>query len=407
MSTLLEGVRVLDLSRVFAGPFATQMLADLGADVIKIERPGQGDEARHQGRHLRDASGAEIPFTPAFVSMNRGKRSVSVNIATAQGQDIVRSLAAHCDVLVENYKVGDLKRYGLDYETLHGCLPDLIYCSISGFGQDGPRSGQPGYDLVFQAMSGVMSITGNPDGEPGGGPQRVGYSVADITASYHAAIAILGALYARKAGTAAGQHIDIALLDCQMAAASHVAMQYLLTGVQPARVGAASHFMAPYQPFQCQDGPLVVLCGNDDQFRKLAAELGMPDLAQDARYATNGARLEHREELAALLAPVFLRDPRDTWTRRLGAAGVPCAPIHDLAQAYADPQVRHRGTLMQMPFAPTGTLPQVANPLRFSETPVRYDRLPPALGEHTEEVCAQLLGIPVERLRALRESGVL
>ena len=406
-AALLAGIRVLDLSRVFAGPFATQMLADFGAEVIKIERPGSGDESRQQGARIHDGEGREVDYTAPFLSMNRGKQSVTVDIATPEGRDIVRALALRSDVLVENFKVGDLKRHGLDYESLHALCPRLVYCSVTGFGQTGPRAQEPGYDLVFQAMSGVMSMTGHADGVPGGGPQRVGYSVSDITAAYHVAIAVLGALYARQAGTCEGQHIDIARLDAQVAAASHVSMGYLATGRQPPRLGAASHFMVPYQPFDCSDAPLVVLCGNDGQFRRLAAAMGRPDLADDPRYATNPERLKHRAPLVAEIAAVIARRTRAEWIELLARAGVPCAPVNDLAAAFADPQLVHRGMVIERPFGPTGTLRQIANPVVFSETPVRYDRPPPALGEHTDTVCAHLLGISPERLRALRRAGVI
>lgn len=383
------------------------MLADFGADVIKIERPGSGDESRQQGARIHDAEGREVDFTAPYLSMNRGKRSVTVDIATPEGRDIVRALALQSDVLVENFKVGDLKRHGLDYESLHALHPRLVYCSVTGFGQTGPRAQEPGYDLVFQAMSGVMSMTGNPDDMPGGGPQRVGYSVSDITAAYHAVIAILGALYARQVGTCEGQQIDIALLDTQVAAASHVSMSYLMTGCQPPRLGAASHFMVPYQPFDCSDAPLVVLCGNDGQFRRLAAAIGRPDLADDPRYATNPDRLKHRAPLVVELESIMVRRTRAEWMALLAQSGVPCAPVNDLAATFADPQMVHRGIVIERPFGPTGTLRQVANPVVFSETPVRYGRPPPALGEHTDNVCANLLGISPERLRDLRRAGIL
>ena len=407
MPALLSRIRVLDLSRVFAGPFASQMLADFGADVIKVERPRVGDETRYHGERVRDGEGRETDVTAAFASMNRGKRSVTVDISRPEGQDIIRALAARSDVLIENFKAGELARYGLDYASLQAVNPRLVYCSITGFGQTGPRSGEPGYDLVFQAMSGVMSITGHPDGEPGAGPLRVGYSVSDITASYHAVVAILGALYAREAGVCSGQHIDVALLDTQIAAASHVAMQYLLTGVQPARLGSGSHFMAPYQVFQCSDHPLVILCGNDAQFRSLAKALGREDLAADLRCATNPQRLRHREWLAQEIQALVGTRPRAEWLEVFRGAGVPCAPIYDFAQAFDDPQVRHRNLVMSMPFGPTGSLPMIANPLRFSGTSPVYERPPPGLGEHTEEVCTNLLGMPPERIAALRREGIV
>lgn len=408
MSDILSGLRILDLSRVFSGPFTTQMLADFGADVIKIERPGSGDESRQQGFRMKNKDGEEIDYTSAFLSMNRGKRSVTVDLATPRGQEIVRALALKSDVFIENFKAGDLKRYGLDYETLHVLNPRLIYCSITGFGQTGPRSHLPGYDLVFQAMSGVMAITGIPEGEPGAGPQRVGYSVSDITAAYHATIAILGALFARATGTASGQYIDISLLDTQIAAASHMAMNYLVTGQLPKPIGAGSHMMVPYQPFECSDFTLIVLCGNDGQFKRLMSALGLPEYAQDPRFSNNFSRLEHRNLLVPVIADILRQRPREHWVKMLEAANVPCAPLYDFSQALADPQVVHRGMLMTLPHAPSGTdLPLIANPLNFSETPVRYRNAPPSLGEHTHEVLKELLDISDEELAVLHQDQVI
>jgi crotonobetainyl-CoA:carnitine CoA-transferase CaiB-like acyl-CoA transferase/energy-converting hydrogenase Eha subunit C len=403
----LAGVRILDLSRVFAGPFATQMLADLGAEVIKVERPGGGDEVRGHGQLVRDAAGRSRGFSAPFAAMNRGKHSVAVDIATAAGQELVRALACEADVLVENFKVGDLARYRLDHASLAPLCPDLIYCSITGFGQDGPRSRQPGYDLVFQAMSGLMSITGHPDGEPGAGPQRVGYSVSDITAAYHAVIAILAALHARERGHCRGQHIDIALLDSQIAAASHIAIGYLTSGQPPGRIGARSSFMSPYEPFDCSDGPLVILCGNDGQFARLMQVLGLPDLASDARFASNGDRLRERTALVAAMAPILARRTRADWIAQLDAVGVPCAPILDMAEALVDPQVVHRGLVIEQAASDGQPLRQIGNPIRLSGTPIAYGRPAPALGADTEAILKARLGLTAAQIDGLRDLGVI
>lgn len=409
MNGVLKGIRVLDLSRVFSGPFATQMLADLGADVIKVERPGTGDESRQQGFLMPKEGETPGPgFSSSYLAMNRGKRSMTVDIAKPEGQAIVRDLAAQSDVLVENYKVGDLARYGLDYQSLKSVNARLIYCSITGFGQTGPRKHLPGYDLVFQALSGVMSITGIPDGQPGAGPQRVGYAVADITASHNAVIAIMAALFARERGVSEGQHIDISLLDAQFSAASHMVMNYLVSGHVPRPVGGGSQALVPYQSFECRDQPIIVLCGNDGQFRRFVQAIGLPELAHDPRYLSNVDRLQNRGGLEISIAEVLGSKPRDEWLEVLSNANVPCAPILDVRQALEDPQLVHRGMLMKLRHEPSGIdLPQIANPLRLSETPVCYASAPPLLGQHTEEVLGELLGFARARIDELRQAGVI
>lgn len=405
--TCLSGIRVLDLSRVFSGPWATQMLADFGADVIKVERPGRGDDVRHQGVMARDAQGQPTRETSSFLAMNRGKRSITVNMTTPEGQDLIRRLAAECDVVIENFKAGDLVRYGLDYEALKAVNPRLIYCSISGFGQDGPYSHLPGYDPLFQSMSGLMSITGLPDGEPGGGPMRVGFAVGDITAGFYAASAILAALRHRDVTQGPGQHIDLALLDAQVAAISHVAMMYLVSGEQPPRMGTASPITCPWQSFDCSDGQIVIAVGNDTQFVSFCRVLGLSHLAQDPRFSTNPERARHRQTLVPMLAEVLAGRTVAQWHAEFDAAGVPSGPINGFAEVFEDPQIQHRQMLMHLPHSQIGEVPQVANPVRFSETPVQYRNGPPLLGEHTEAVLRELLSLDEREVASLRETGAI
>lgn len=403
----LNGVRVLDLSRVFSGPWAAQMLADFGADVVKVERPGRGDDVRHQGLRARDSQGNETAETSSFLAMNRGKRSITIDIAQPAGQALVRELAAGSDILVENFKAGDLARYGLDFAALHAVNPRLVYCSISGFGQSGPYSHLPGYDPLFQSMSGLMSITGHADGEPGGGPMRVGYSVGDITAGFYAVSAILAALRHRDMVSGEGQHIDLALLDAQVASISHVAMMYLLSGQQPPRLGNASPITCPWQSFECADGQIVVAVGNDTQFVAFCQVLGVPELASDERFRTNPLRAQNRLVLVPKLAEQLARRAVRHWHEAFEAAGVPSGPINGFAEVFSDPQIVHRGMQMQMNHTATGTVPQVANPVKFSATPVQYHRAPPMLGEHTEEVLRERLSLSNERMAELRQERVI
>ena len=403
----LAGVRVLDLSRVFSGPFAGQMLADFGADVIKVERPGRGDDVRHQGLRVKDEQGRETKETSSFLAVNRGKRSITVDISQPAGQALVRQLAECCDIVIENFKAGDLARYGLDYAALRAVNPRLVYCSITGFGQSGPYSHLPGYDPIFQSMSGLMSVTGHADDAPGGGPLRVGYSVSDITAGFYAVSAILAALRHRDVVSGEGQHIDLALLDAQVASIAHVAMMYLVSGNQPPRLGNVSPITCPWQSFVCADGEIVVAVGNDAQFAAFCKVLGRPELATDERFTTNPLRAKNRLELIPPLEEIIRQRTVREWYADFDGAGVPSGPINGFAEVFDDPQIRHREMLMRQPHASAGSVPQVANPVRFSATPVEYLRAPPVLGQHTDEVLREVLDMDDAQLQSLRSSKVI
>jgi len=403
----LSGVRVLDLSRVFSGPWAAQMLADFGADVIKVERPGRGDDVRHQGLRVKDAQGRETKETSSFLAVNRGKRSITVDMSQPAGQALIRRLAQECDIVIENFKAGDLARYGLDYASLKAINPRLVYCSITGFGQSGPYSHLPGYDPIFQSMSGLMSVTGHADEDPGGGPLRVGYSVSDITAGFYAVAAILAALRHRDMVSGEGQHIDLALLDAQVASISHVAMMYLVSGKQPPRLGNVSPITCPWQSFECADGEIVVAVGNDTQFAAFCKVLGHPEWAADERFSTNPLRAKHRLVLVPMLADLLKTRKVREWYADFDAAGVPSGPINGFAEVFADPQIVHREMLLQQPHAAAGTVPQVANPVKFSATPVAYRRAPPVLGEHTDEVLREVLSLGESELDGLRANKVI
>jgi crotonobetainyl-CoA:carnitine CoA-transferase CaiB-like acyl-CoA transferase len=392
MSGPLPRIRVLDMTRIFAGPWAAQILADFGAEVVKVEHPRGGDDVRRMGFPQKDAEGNETGDTSSFLAMNRGKRSVALDIATPEGQAALRGLIGKADVFIENFKAGGLARYGLDYASLSALNPRLVYCSITGFGQDGPYAALPGYDPIFQAMSGLLSVTGNPDGTPGAGPALVGYSVSDINAGFYATIAILAALHHRDTVSGRGQHIDLALLDAQVAAHSHIAMNYLVSGKMPVRAGTASQINTPWQSFDTADRPLMVAVGNDRQFAQFCAVLGLPEVPADPRFATNRQRMAHKPDLLPLLQGALLARPADEWVVLLNDAGISSGPLNDFAAALQDPQLRHRGMWDEMPHPRAGTMPFVANPVRFSDTPVSYGRVPPQLGEHTEEVLAEWLG---------------
>ncbi len=403
----LEGIKVLDLTRVLAGPWASQLLADYGADVIKIEEPGGGDDSRKWGPPwLEDPTGASTGESGYYLSTNRGKRSVALDLAHPEGARLARELALQSDVLLENFKVGGLARFGLDYRTLAALNPHLVYCSITGFGQDGPDAGKPGYDAMIQAMGGLMSVTGAPDGEAGAGPQKVGVAVSDLMAGMYAATAVLAALHERTR-SGLGQYIDLALLDTQLSWLANQSMNYLLTGTAPRRLGSAHPNITPYQPFATADGFLMLAVGNDRQFVSFCRAAGCAELAADARFATSAARVAHRTELAALLVPALKTRSTAQWVRLLGEAQVPCGPINDIAQAFAEPQVQHRGIRMELPHPLAGTVPAVRNPVRFSRTAVEYRRAPPLLGEHTEEVLRERLALSAEELARLRAAGVL
>ena len=401
MTGVLAGVRVLDLSRILAGPWASQMLADLGAEVIKIERPGRGDDTRGWGPPFVDADEAAY-----FHACNRGKKSVAIDITRPEGQALVRDLAADSDILLENFKVGGLDRYGLGYDDLHALNPGLIYCSITGFGQTGPYRERAGYDLLIQAMGGLMSVTGHPDEEPGGGPLKVGVALTDLFTGMYASVAVLAALRHRDA-TGEGQHIDLSLLDVQVASLANQAMNYLVSGRAPRRMGNSHPNIVPYQSFAAADGHLVVAVGNDDQFRRFAGVIGRPDLADDPRYATNAQRVAHRDEVVALIARELSGRPRAQWLAELEQVGVPCGPINDLGEVFDDPQVASRGMERQYRRADGSAVPGVANPIRYSATPLREPPAAPRLGADTAAVLQQILGLTTERLTELTNLGVV
>jgi crotonobetainyl-CoA:carnitine CoA-transferase CaiB-like acyl-CoA transferase len=401
----LSGVRVLDMSRVLAGPWCGQILADLGAEVIKIERPGSGDDTRGWGPpYLKDRDGRDTQEAAYFLSANRGKKSVTLDIATPAGQGIARRLASQCDVLIENYKAGDLARYNLGYEELRALNPSLVYCSITGFGQTGPMRSVAGYDFVIQAMGGLMSITGEADGRPGGGSQRVGVAVADLSTGMYATVAILAALFHRTR-SGEGQYIDMALLDVQVAMIANMNMNYLIAGRAPQRMGNAHANIVPYQVFDAADGQLVLAVGNDSQFAKFCEAAGCV-LHQDARFRKNADRVRHREVIVPLLAQIMRRRTVGEWVALLEPIGVPVGPINDLAQAFAHPQVKSRGLQIELPHPLAGTVPGVANPIRMSATPPRYESAPPLLGQHTREVLLRC-GIEEAQIEALARDGVI
>ena len=409
----LAGIKVLDLSRVLAGPWCTQILADLGADVVKVERPGAGDDTRHWGPpFLKDAEGRDTTQASYFTACNRNKRSVTIDMATPEGQQLVRQMAQQADVLVENFKVGGLQQYGLDYASLRALNPRLIYCSVTGFGQDGPYAERAGYDLMIQAMTGMMSITGRADSEPGGGPLRVGVAVVDVFTGLYAGNAILAALHARDnaaTGTGRGQHIDMALLDVGMAVLANQAAGFLATGQAPGRMGNSHPSLAPYQDFPTQDGAMLLAIGNDGQFQRFCAAAGQPEWAQDARFATNTLRVQHRAALIPAMEAVTRTRSTADWIALLEDKAVPCGPINTIAQAFDDPQVRARGLRVDLPRQAGDGVAQVAtvaSPLRLSATPPVLRHAPPALGQHTAEVLREL-GLDAERIARLQAQGVV
>ncbi|KAA8696313.1 CaiB/BaiF CoA transferase family protein [Pseudomonas cannabina] len=403
----LSHIRVLDLSRVLAGPWAGQILADLGADVIKVERPGCGDDTRSWGPpFLRDAAGQNTTEAAYYLSANRNKQSVTIDFTRPEGQKLVRDLAAKSDIVIENFKVGGLAAYGLDYPSLKAINPQLIYCSITGFGQSGPYAKRPGYDFMIQALGGLMSLTGLPEGEEGAGPVKVGVALTDILTGLYSTTAILAAL-AHRDQSGVGQCIDMALLDVQVACLANQAMNYLTTGVSPGRLGNAHPNIVPYQSFPTADGDLILTIGNDRQFRKFADVAGQSQWADDPRFLTNNQRVAHRAELIPLIRQVTVFRNTAQWVSDLEAAGVPCGPVNDLAQVFADPQVVARGLAIELPHALGGSVPQVASPIRLSETPVEYRWPPPLLGEHTAQVLHELLGLSSEEVALLSAEGVL
>jgi crotonobetainyl-CoA:carnitine CoA-transferase CaiB-like acyl-CoA transferase len=409
MSALpLSGIKILDLTRVLAGPLSAQMLADLGADVIKIERPGSGDDARAFGPpYLTDPAGKENNNNSFYLCANRNKRSVTVNIATEEGQGIVRELAKDCDVFMENYKVGDLKRYGLDYEAIRAVNPGIIYCSVTGFGQTGPYAPRAGYDAIFQAMGGLMSVTGHIDGEPGAGPMKVGPSIVDYMTGMNTSIAILSALYHRKVNGGDGQHLDVCLYDTVIASLSHYAQIYLVNGQTPPRRGTWGNGGMPAGVFRCADGELMLVVGNDAQFARTCVVLGAPELAKDPKFIKNNDRVVHGKEIMAIFAGHFLKKKVADWLDELEKAGVPSGPVNDFAQVFADPHVRSRGMQVRVnhPFNPELSL--IRNAITFSGTPVEEYRYPPLLGEHTREVLSSRLGYDEAKIEGLKKQGVI
>lgn len=407
MTSTLGHIKVLDLTRILAGPWATQNLADMGAEVIKVERPGVGDDTRAWGPpFLKDAEGRETADSSYFLSANRGKKSITVDLAHPEGQALVRELAVQADVVVENYKVGTLARYGLDYASLQALNPRLVYCSVTGFGQSGPYAALPGYDFVFQGMGGLMSITGQPEGAPGDEPMKVGIAISDLLCGMYATTAILAALEHRHV-SGRGQHIDMSLLDCVVTISSYQAINYFLSDRIPRRMGNAHSNMVPYQVFRCKEGDVIVAVGNDGQFRALCELIDRPDLAADERFATPGQRNRNRDTLIPQIADAMLTRTMAEWVERMEAANVPCGPINNMQQVFEDPQVQHRGMRLSLPHGAGVQAPAVANPMRFSETPIRYGRSAPRLGEHTDDVLAHGLGLSAQRIAELRAHGAI
>jgi crotonobetainyl-CoA:carnitine CoA-transferase CaiB-like acyl-CoA transferase len=406
-SGALSHLRVLDLSRVLAGPWCGQTLADFGADVIKIERPGTGDDTRHWGPpYLKAGNGEDTQEAAYYLAANRNKRSVTVDISTSEGQRIVRELAAMSDVVLENYKVGQLARYGLDYVSLKAVKPDIIYCSVTGFGQTGPYAPRAGYDFIVQGMGGFMSLTGERDGEPGAGPQKAGIAIADLMTGMYSTVAVLTAL-AHRDRTGEGQHIDMALLDVQVALLANMATNYFASGKAPERWGNAHQNIVPYQTFRTTDSWIIVAAGNDTQFRKFVAAGGRPELADDERFATNPSRVRHRDLLVPLLAEMVCTRTKREWIETLEAAGVPCGPINTLAEVFENEQVISRGLEATLPHPSGGTVRFAHNPIKMSATPPEAKAHPPMLGEHTVAVLRDMLGYDDTQLDVLRAASVI
>ena len=401
----LSGLRILDLTRILAGPTCTQLLGDLGADVIKVERPGAGDDTRKWGPpYVADAEGRETQESAYYLSCNRNKRSLTLDIARPEGAALVRRLLAHCDVLIHNFKVGGLEKYGLGYDRLRDDFPGLVFCTITGFGQTGPYARRPGYDYLAQAMGGIMSITGAADGPP----MKVGVAIADVMCGMYAATAILAALRHRER-SGEGQNIDLGLLDAQVAWLVNEASNYLTSGQVPRRRGNAHPNIVPYQVFETADGNFVLAVGNENQYRRFCDFAGHPEWAEDPRFVTNTMRLANREVLCPMIEEATRTRPSAHWLEGLEALGVPASPVNDIAQVFADPQVRHRGMKISMPhpLAAGGTVDLVGSPIKLSGTPVTYRRAPPTLGQHTDEVLAEVLGLDAAEREALRRDDII
>ena len=407
MTGALSHIRVLDLSRVLAGPWASQLLADMGADVIKIERPESGDDTRGWGPpFLKDEAGNDTSEAAYYLAANRGKKSLTLNIAKPEAQAIIRQLVKQSDIFIENYKVGDMARYGLSYEALKEINPGLVYCSITGFGQTGPMADVAGYDFIVQGLGGLMSITGERDDLPGGGPQKVGVAVADIMTGLYSTIAILAAIEHRRI-SGKGQYIDMALLDVQVATIANMNMNYLCSGKVPSRQGNAHANIVPYQVFNAADGEIIIAVGNDTQFVRLCRVLGCPELASDERYAKNANRVRNRDTLLPLLqARLSTRNVAD-WVRLLEPEGVPCGPVNSIAQTFANPQVIQRQMRIDLPHPLSGSVPSVANPIKFSGTPIQYRHAPPTLGQHSHEVLQHYVGLSDEEIEVLKTKQII
>ncbi len=407
MTSPLTGIRVLDLSRILAGPWCTQILGDLGAEIIKIERPGAGDDTRQWGPPwLADTDGNPTAESSYFLCANRGKKSVTVDIGTDAGRQVVLDLAAVSDVVVENFKVGALAAKGLSYDDLKAVNPEIIMASVTGFGQTGPRAADPGYDYLAQALSGFMSITGPADGEPGAGPTRAGVAVSDLATGMYTTVGVLGALIHRMT-TGEGQYIDLALLDSQTAMMANTALWYLVGGATPTRTGTWHASLAPYQVFEAADGPFIVACGNDRQFGVLCGLVGRPEMATDSRYLTNPDRNRNRAILAAELQIELIKEPKAHWLVAMPKAGVPSASVNTIAEAFDEPQIQHREMRLDLPHATAGTAPSVANPIKFSATPITYTTAPPLLGEHTDAVLADVLAMTPDEIGKLRADRII
>ena len=407
MKKALEHLRVLDLSRIFAGPWSTQNLADLGAEVIKVERPGRGDDTRAWGPpFLKDANGQTTTDSSYFMAVNRGKQSITVDISTPEGQAIIKDLAKNVDIVVENYKVGTLKRYGLDYDSLSLINPRLVYCSITGFGQTGPYAELPGYDFVFQGMSGLMSLTGKPDTEPGGGPLKFGVAITDFTTGMYATIAILAAIEHRHL-SGQGQYIDMSLLDCSVSLTSYMSMNYFLSGKVPQRMGNVHTNIVPYQVFRCKAGDIILAVGNDSQFRDLCQAIDMPELATDERFARSFDRVKNREVLISILTEPLQRHTMLEWVEIFEKNNVPSGPIYTLDQVFEDVQVKERDMKIHLRHDAGVDVPSVASPIRMSQTPVRLEKSAPVLGSHTVDILQKELGLTTDKIAGLREKGII
>lgn len=403
----LSGYRVLDLSRVLAGPWCGQILADLGAEVIKIERPGSGDDTRGWGPPwMAGEDGQPTGESSYYQSANRGKLSVALNLASSEGQEIVRALAASSDVLIENYKTGSLAKYGLDYATLSALNPRLVYCSVTGFGQTGPRASEPGYDFIIQGIGGLMSITGERDDLPGGGPQKVGVAFADLMTGLYSAVAIQAALLSREK-TGLGQHVDMALLDVQVATLCNQSQNYLASGKPPGRYGNAHANIVPYQVFRASDRDFIITCGNDSQFVALSEAIGLPHLSADPRFVRNSDRVRYRAELSDILGRHFLGATADDWVGRINPRGVPVGAINSIAQALDEPQVRARNMLVNIPHPQQPSFVTVGSPIKLSGTPIEYRGPAPRLGEHTDAVLSERLGLDADALARLKAQGTV